>query len=163
MNQGQKAVKSGLKLEDRVEELLLSKLTIEVSKYSQTKKRTDMLLKSAPYTNVYGNTRCRSEFLLCHNGRRIRIECKTQHSAGSVDEKLPYLFLNFTKAIPEKEAIIIIEGDGFKAGAKEWLKRKCKGTKVHVFSYNEFVSYVLQGCPTKSPFEKVLESISNLF
>ena len=152
MNQGQKAVKSGLKLEERVEELLLSKLTIEVSKYSQTKQRADILLKSAPYTNIYGNTRCRSEFLLCHQGRSIRIECKTQHSAGSVDEKLPYLFLNFTKAIPEKEAIIIIEGNGFKTGAKEWLKRKCKGTKVQVFSYSEFVSYVNSGCPTKSPF-----------
>ena len=69
---------------------------------------------------------------------RIRIECKYQQSAGSVDEKLPYLFMNFTQSIPEEEAIIVIEGNGFKVGAKEWLRKKCAGTKVSVMSLEEF-------------------------
>jgi len=163
MNQGQKANNSGLKLEDKVEELLLSMLPIGVGKYSKVKDTRDMLLKHVPYTNIYGNTRCRSEFLLCHGGRRIRIECKTQHSAGSVDEKLPYLYLNFTQAIKESEAVIVLDGEGFKEGAKEWLRGKCKGTKVQVFSFEEFVSYVNNGCSAQTLFKKLWDRMRSLF
>jgi len=162
MNQGQKANKSGLKLEDKVEKVLTDNLPIIVRKYSKTKERSDILLKNVPYTNIYGNKRCRSEFVLCYGGREIRIECKSQHRAGSVDEKLPYLYLNFTQAIKETEGIIVIEGQGFKKGAKKWLRNKCQGTKVQVFSFEEFVSYVENGCPAKNIFRAVRDKLFNL-
>ena len=55
----------------------------------------ELLLENAPFTTVYehkGNT----EFLLVSKKYklRIRIECKWQQVSGSVDEKLPYLYLN---------------------------------------------------------------------
>jgi hypothetical protein len=34
--------------------------------------------------------------------RRKNIECKWQQVSGSVDEKLPYLYLNCIEAMPEK-------------------------------------------------------------
>ena len=156
MKQGTKANKSGTRLEDKVEKILLSNLPIVSRKYSQTKDRRNILLKHVPYTNIYGNTKCRSEFVLCYNDRRIRIECKFQESAGSVDEKLPYLFMNFTQSIPETEAIIVIEGNGFKKGAKEWLRKKCGGTKVLVMSLEEFRDHAAAGLPRKNIFSKLL-------
>lgn len=62
-------------------------------------------------------------------GFDIRIECKWQQSAGSVDEKLPYLYLNTIEAMPEKHIVIIIDGDGFKEGAKKWLRDAVKDKK----------------------------------
>ena len=156
MNQGTKANQTGHRLEDKVEKIILDNLTVVARKYSQTKDRINVLLKHVPYTNIYGSTRCRSEFLLCYKSRRIRIECKYQQSAGSVDEKLPYLFLNFTQSIPETEAIIVIEGDGFKIGAKEWLRKKCAGTKVSVMSLEEFNKHVADGLPPQSIFSRLI-------
>ena len=147
MKQGTKANKNGLSLENLVEDCITARLFVSSEKFSKTDQREDILLKHVPYTNIYGSSRCRSEFLLCYQGRKIRIECKAQHSAGSVDEKLPYLFMNFTQCIEEEEDIIVIEGDGFKKGAKEWLRRKCKGTKVRVMSLAEFRSECSNALP----------------
>ena len=159
MNQGTKANKSGLKLEARVEDVILENTDVDVEYFSRTEEREDILLKHVPYTNIYGNEKCRSEFLLCMDGREIRVECKTQKSAGSVDEKLPYVYLNFTRSIAEDEAIIILEGDGFKEGAKEWIRRKCKGTKVRVFSFDEFKKYAEEGFKVKTKYAKLGEVV----
>jgi len=82
---------------------------------------------------------------------KIRIECKWQQSPGSVDEKLPYLYLNTIESMPENNIIILIDGNGFKSGAKKWLKdavsKKLYTTKnnenknVLVFSLTEFFTW----------------------
>jgi SepF-like predicted cell division protein (DUF552 family) len=54
---------------------------------------------------------------------KTRIECKWQQTAGSVDEKLPYLYLNTIEAMPEDQIMIIIDGAGWKKGAVDWLRR----------------------------------------
>ena len=161
MKQGTKANKSGHRLEDKVEKIILDKLNVVSRKYSKTKDHKNVLLKHVPYTNIYGSTRCRSEFLLCYKDRRIRIECKFQESAGSVDEKLPYLYMNFTQSIPETEAIIVIEGNGFKIGAKEWLRKKCAGTKVSVMSLDEFAASAAEGLPKKNILGKLFEWVTS--
>ena len=81
----------------------------------------------------------------------IRIECKWQQSNGSVDEKFPYLYLNCIEAMPEKEIVIIVDGDGAKAGAITWLQETVKSKKytsdsnndktIHVFSLAEFIKW----------------------
>jgi len=53
---------------------------------------------------------------------QIRIECKWQQVKGSVDEKLPYLYLNTIEAMPENTIMILIDGAGWKTGAVKWLK-----------------------------------------
>jgi len=100
-----------------------------------------VLWKNVPYESIYG-TKCRSEFCLDLNGKRYRIECKFQKTGGSVDEKLPYLMLNFTQQVPEEETIIIIDGPGFRDGAVKWLRQACEGTKCKVFSTVEFLVYL---------------------
>jgi hypothetical protein len=46
-------------------------------------------------------------------------------SAGSVDEKFPYLFLNARDRMPEQEVWIILHGEGARPKAVEYLKREC--------------------------------------
>jgi len=141
---GYLANKNGKHLEDEVEEFLTSQLGILSMLYSETDKKDNILLKNVPYTSIYGG-KCRSEFQLCYEGRVIRIECKTQSAHGSVDEKLPYLFLNMSKHVEEVETVAILEGGGFRKGSLDWIRRESKGTKLSVFSLAEFKCYVAEG------------------
>jgi len=83
----------------------------------------ELLIQNAPYTTLYGS-RGKTEFLLRSKkyGLNVRIECKWQQSAGSVDEKLPHLYLSAIDAIPEDDVIILIDGNGFRQGALDWLR-----------------------------------------
>lgn len=104
--------------------------------------------RNAPYTSIYGS-KGRTEFLVVDGERKVRIEIKTQNSKGSVDEKLPYLYLNAIEAYPEDEIVIVIDGEGFKKGAIEWLRKKVKDNwlnvkkkKIHVFSISSYSGWV---------------------
>lgn len=83
----------------------------------------ELLIRDVPYTSIYGH-KAKTEFLAVSKRlkRKIRIECKWQQSAGSVDEKYPYLYLNCVQAMPEEEIVIILDGGGAKVQAVEWLK-----------------------------------------
>ena len=83
----------------------------------------EILIKNVPFTSIYNHS-ASIEFLLKSKKHKLEIgiECKWQRVSGSVDEKLPYLYLNCLEAMPEDEIIIIIDGDGFKEGAINWLK-----------------------------------------
>lgn len=87
------------------------------------------LLKRVPYTSIY-NTRSFSEFVYRHfaSGISVRIECRWQQCAGSVDEKLPYLFLNARDAMPEPEVWLVIEGGGARTRALSWLRSQASRT-----------------------------------
>lgn len=134
MAKGRKGNRTGNLLERTLESVLTQK-GFEVINYRQWEKNiekhgTELLLKNAPFTTVYkhsGNT----EYLLLSQkyDLRIRIECKWQQVSGSVDEKLPYLYLNCIEAMPEKNVIILIDGDGWKLGAIAWLKEAVKFKK----------------------------------
>ncbi len=90
------------------------------------------LVKNPPYETIYG-TRGKTEFRLhCTNvaptkifpvsGEFVcRLECKYQATAGSVDEKFPYLYLSCVEAMPEKNIIILMEAKGARAQAVKWL------------------------------------------
>lgn len=111
-----------------------------MQKYSKWAKQGslvgELLLKHVPYNTIYGENGY-MEFLLLSNRQKlkIRIECKWQGSLGSVDEKLPYLYLNLVERIPENEIIVIIEGKGMKKGAIPWLKHVI-GEKRYVYQTN---------------------------
>lgn len=146
--QGQKASVNGAKFEDVIEEVIKNSLKVPSHKWSERGYTSplpittdNILFKNVPYESIYG-TKCRSEFLLRYNGRAIRIECKYQESPGSVDEKLPYLMMNFTQKVDEEETIIITHGEGFRDGAISWLRESCKDTKCKVFDLLEFIFYL---------------------
>lgn len=156
MAKGRSANITGNQLEIAVQTVLLNKgFEIEMFRVwnkNSEKYGKELLLKNVPFETIYGH-RGNTEFLLISEkyNLRIRIECKWQQSAGSVDEKLPYLYLNTIEAMPEKDIMILIDGDGFKAGAKTWLRNAVKDklyttdknndTNVMVFSLAEFFTW----------------------
>ena len=153
---GKSANITGNQLEVAVQTVLSNK-GFEIVMYREWSKNPEnygkeLLLKNVPFKTIYGHGG-NTEFLLISEkyDLRIRIECKWQQVKGSVDEKLPYLYLNSIEAMPEKDIMILIDGDGFKKGAKTWLrnavKRKLytdetnKDTNVMVFSLAEFFTW----------------------
>lgn len=108
-----------------------------------------LVLTNCPYTSIYQH-RGKTEYVIVDKpkNRRIRVEMKWQQSSGSVDEKFPYVYLNAVLAYKEKEVIIIIDGGGYKEGAREWIKNQCKerwlmeDKKITVMSIQEFVMFM---------------------
>jgi hypothetical protein len=94
--------------------------------------------------SVYG-TQVFADFMLYHPEKwpdKLIIECKWQQSSGSVDEKYPYNVLNIREQYP-CPAIILLDGEGYKPGAAEWLRRQVDGVKLlHVFSMVQFQTWV---------------------
>jgi hypothetical protein len=153
--QGTLANIGGNLLERTVKEVFLSKgfTLINYRKWQKAPEKygKELLLTNVPFTTIYkhfGNT----EFLASSEkyNFKIRLECKWQQVSGSVDEKLPYLYLNCIEAMPEDYIIIIIDGGGFKAGSITWLKEAAKQNKYNeagvmksilVFSLAEFIAW----------------------
>ncbi|MDO8555953.1 MAG: hypothetical protein Q7R96_02155 [Nanoarchaeota archaeon] len=71
---------------------------------------------------IYG-TQIYCDFLIYHPEKHpncLVIESKWQQTSGSVDEKFPYCVANIQETYPH-ETIILIDGNGYKKQAKEWL------------------------------------------
>lgn len=85
------------------------------------------------------NTKRTADFLIYHpqkHKKPIVIEVKWQQSKGSVDEKFPFLIENIKKN--KYKTIIIIDGNGYKKSALNWLKEKNK----HTYSLNDFIKII---------------------
>jgi hypothetical protein len=133
-SQGALANKSGSILEQLVEGTL-SRHGFEVIPFREytgyeAKYGTELLLKNVPFRTLY-DTDGKTEFLLLSAtyNLQIRIECKWQQSAGSVDEKLPHLYLSAIEAIPEDNIILLVDGKGFRPGAVEWLRKTAEARR----------------------------------
>lgn len=155
-SQGSLASDSGNTLEQTVKTVFQNKgfkiVTHREWEKNSDKYGTELLLINAPYTTIYDHPG-RTEFLAKSNkyNFEIRIECKWQQSSGSVDEKLPYLYLNCIESMPENHIVIIIDGKGFKKGAVEWLRKAVEQKKytnlistdkiIEVFNLTEFITW----------------------
>jgi hypothetical protein len=144
---------TGNQLETAVKTVLQGKgfeiVNYRIWKQSPERYGEELLLTNVPFTSIYrhqGNT----EFLLISEkySLEIRIECKWQQVSGSVDEKLPYLYLNAVEAMPEPVIMILIDGPGWKRGAIEWLKEAATKKKymesekqVIIFNLSEFFTW----------------------
>jgi hypothetical protein len=148
--------KTGSVLEKTLKSVLANN-GFEVVRYIDWKKvkekyGTELLLEFVPFKTIYTHDG-RTEFLLISErfGFNMRIECKWQQSTGSVDEKLPYLYLNCIESIPEKQIMILIDGAGWKSGAIKWLRDAVKNKKyttpenndktILVFTLVEFITW----------------------
>ena len=112
----------------------------------------ELLLTNAPFRTIYEHSG-KTEFLMKSERYNLetRIECKWQQASGSVDEKLPYVYLNAIERMPEKHIMVVIDGHGWKSGAIEWLKdavakRKyaneaSQQKKIEVMNMTEFVTW----------------------
>lgn len=96
---------------------------------------------------IYGS-RWNVDFTLFNPGNKIVsliIEYKWQQVGGSVDEKFPYLVHNIKEQSPYP-AIILLDGEGYKPQAKEWLKKQIDNKKLlGVFNMGEFTKWVNLG------------------
>lgn len=110
-----------------------------------------LVILQYPYTSIYNQTG-KTEFLIKNamKNRLIRVEVKWQQAAGSVDEKYPYVWLNAVYAYPEDEIVLIVDGGGYKPGARAWLEKQCRdrwlldnqpNKKVSVMTLSEFVAF----------------------
>ena len=148
-SQGSNANKSGKILEGVVSNALIPRgFDIipyrEWIKLTQAQKEQRYLIKNAPYISIYkvaetehvptpsSQSLSRSEFIISDPQNNIfcRVECKWQAVSGSVDEKLPYVYLNAIERWEEKEIIILIDGKGWKKGALYWLKKAVETRKM---------------------------------
>ena len=69
----------------------------------------------------------RTEFLIVNKEgdeeRYIRTEVRSQNVNGSVEEKLPNAILNAINCFPEKESILLLDGDGISESTKEDIRK----------------------------------------
>ncbi len=134
MTQGGKAVTSGKRFEETVEKILQGHGYVQVGHDLPRKQKLESLLSSTNLPKRYATkvhvgdviygTDIYVDFYvigspLFHRG--LIIQCQSQQTSGSVDEKLPYLNLNIQNRYPAP-TVVLLDGEGMKAGAIDWLK-----------------------------------------
>lgn len=96
--------------------------------------------------NIYGKQR-RVDFILYHPrlwAGCLVVQCKWQASSGSVDEKYPFEVLSIEMG--EFPTIIVLDGNGYSAGAKQWLEGQAgKNKLLHVFDLGEMSRFASTG------------------
>lgn len=150
---GSRANRTGRLLENFVENLLRD---FDYVRQGKTRQLRNALPEARVYWRQYPvgkgiyETEVKVDFLIYNpevhdiGGPRI-IETKWQQVGGSVDEKFPYLVQNIRTRYPHK-TLVLIDGDGFKDGAKKWLRRQQGGNLERVFlSMGEFQAYANNG------------------
>lgn len=125
---GGRANRSGNTLENMVEGLLIghgyAKLSAKEFASHALAKEPIFMAQVFVGKTIY-ETRMKVDFFVFHPSKYqdgLIIECKWQQSAGSVDEKYPYLVANLLAS--EKASVIVLDGGGYKPGAKLWLERQ---------------------------------------
>ena len=96
--------------------------------------------------DIYGKNR-RVDRILYHPKLYpscLVIQCKWQASSGSVEEKYPFEVLSLQKN--KYDTIIILDGEGYSKGAKQWLLNQAgKNNLKYVFNLGEFSKFVSKG------------------
>lgn len=154
MSQGGRATKSGNVLEKTVEGILQGSGYAQICQDLPKKCRQQWLLHSNEPAKRYAkqvyighgiyDTEIYVDFYLFGSPTtpdRLIIECKWQQSSGSVDEKLPYLNLNIQNCYPTS-AIVLIDGEGMKPGAIDWLTQQVK-TNPNLLAVHNLTSFII--------------------
>jgi len=124
--------KSNQQLQKRMRDILEEFQYVEDNHLSNTKT----FKSRVPYEDLYG-LKAISAFVINHPVDGLtRIEPHQQQVSGSVDRKFPFFLQSAYKA-PEPNVIILIEGQGHKKAAFEWLKSEsAKYTTKNIKCYD---------------------------
>jgi len=163
LSQGAKANRNGKQFEEMCIPLFENHgfTILSLPQYRILEKKGELpdkyVLKNAPFQTIY-NHRGKTEFVVvdktnAQEVRAIRIENKYQEAAGSVDEKFPYMLLNAIQAYPEKEVILVVDGNGYKPGARKWLQDRIdenwlnfeSDRSIKLMNVIEFVAWLNKG------------------
>lgn len=129
-NQGQRAVKSGRVAESTIHHIL-----------SERGYKVERQFPIGP--GIFGGE-LRVDFHVTRIPQfpsGLIIESKWQQTAGTVDEKFPYLVLNIKQRYP-CPAIVVCAGGGARPLAVSWLRKQADGDKLFaVFSFEEFLTW----------------------
>ncbi|MBL4613537.1 MAG: hypothetical protein JKY27_01495 [Magnetovibrio sp.] len=149
---GATAKKNGQTLEMLIETALVNRgfKPVQYSIWSQKPQTypARVVLKNVPYKTIY-EKKGRTEFVLKgpNLGGDIRIEAKWQQASGSLDERLPYLYLNASRfdTMPEAHVVIVIDGSGWRDGAIKWLRNAAQnapqGKHIEVMDLGQFLAW----------------------
>lgn len=97
-----------------------------------------MVARNANYQTVFGHD-ARIEFILSLGGKCYLIETKRQTVGGSIDEKMPYVFLNAQLNIDRFGFILVLEGQGMKPEARKWIETQARDLEgFEVLSFEGF-------------------------
>jgi hypothetical protein len=151
---GSKANKTGNTLERFVQQALLDRGYVEFWNHKKqvfANRNTlggKQFAKQVPIGNSIYDTERKCDFLVINRDKfknDLIIECKWQQRGGSVDEKYAFLIFNIVKTgIP---TIVLLDGSGYRAAAKAWLKDQVnpKGSLLAVWDMAEFQKEVNNG------------------
>lgn len=143
--QGYEANHSGKFLESVIESEFRAR-KVDVASWNESEGTLSLfyqrrLLTRVPYTSIYG-CNSHSEFVYLHQASalQVRIECRWQEGAGSVDEKFPYLLENARDAMPERNVWLVVDGGGARPDAVAWLRKRASqepSKRIRVYSMIE--------------------------
>ena len=151
---GEKANRTGNKLEVFVQQALLGCGYTEFWNHKSQLFPNRKLLggkqfaKQVPVGDTIYETVRKCDFLVINREKFIDaliIECKWQQSAGSVDEKYPFLLYNIVRTgVP---TVVLLDGGGYKPAALQWLKSMVnpRGALINVWTMTEFQRAVNDG------------------
>ena len=96
------------------------------------------------FESIFGN-KVSCDFVLWHPQHfpfGAIVECKAQYRSGSVDEKIPYLYLNIIERSP-CPTVIVYGGDGIRGAVVKWMRRKVDHHKLlGVFELEGFEAFL---------------------
>jgi len=152
MNQGRQANKNGQMLENQIKERILSE------KYKQVKGNVFLIHKDLyPNEKIFSHqcricqsiydTPYKTDFIIYDLDKHptcLAFEIKWQSISGSVDQKYPYMVNNIKNKFP-CPAIIVLDGNGYRPQAFEWLKNQIDNKLLGVFSIVDFFNWANGG------------------
>jgi len=148
MNQGQQANSNGRIMEKQICERIKSSGYKEKDKKSFL-QQTELFPNNPIFTqqccickSIY-NTPYKVDFILYDPYKHpycLAFEIKWQEKSGSVDQKYPYTVQNIKEKFP-CPAIIIIDGNGYRQGALNWLKQQIDDKLIGVFNIVDFFKW----------------------
>jgi hypothetical protein len=147
---GGRANKSGNTLEQTVEAILVTHGYAKSPNRNygiHTVKKQPVFFRQLNIGQTIYDTNLNVDFFVyspTKHAKGLIVECKWQQSKGSIDEKYPYLVQNLLKT--KETSLIVLDGGGYKPGAKAWLKaQEEKHQKLSVHDLTGFISWVNNG------------------
>ena len=154
---GKTATKNGSQLENFIKTILedqeyqfveRNKFILATNGLEQKLYTQQLVIGESIYSTAEHRHQLNADFVVYNSNNKERyiiIECKSQTSTGSVNEKYPYLNENIKHKYPYK-TIVVLDAPAAKKGAKIWLKEQEKtNDKLQVFEdFSEFRAWAIK-------------------